>query len=282
LIAATGGNIVRSSALDDVSPIRAAMELVPIDRILSAIRSKTDKKLYPGNESATSWSEERLLKEIADSYFRSIIQPRLVAAWAAAGKMPAPKAPSSRPAGEMPAVDIDRSHHDDPSAPPGPHSLSPPDAAPSASAVLQEAASLNVLPEHISSASEPPAATQAVPEPESAPETPPPQPAAPSNGNAGINPTTADVAPTRESVLAAFARNRVPPQPVAPQPRPAQPQPRPPERRTEPEPISDESWEELIAGFMAGMVNWNTRRLGPEPGQPGCRAPRNILRSFGL
>jgi hypothetical protein len=125
-------------------------------------------------------------------------------------------------------------------------------------------------------------ATQEPPALVDAPATPPPQPAAPSNGNAGINPTTADVAPTRESVLAAFARNRVPPQPVAPQPRPAQPQPRPPERRTEPEPISDESWEELIAGFMAGMVNWNTRRLGPEPGQPGCKAPRNILRSFGL
>jgi hypothetical protein len=89
---------------------------------------------------------------------------------------------------------------------------------------------------------------------------------------------------TRDSILAAFARNRVPPQPVAPQPRPAQPQPRPPERQAErqTEAISQEGWEELIAGYMAGMVNWNVRRLGPEPGQPGCRAPRNILKSFGL
>ena len=84
--------------------------------------------------------------------------------------------------------------------------------------------------------------------------------------------------PTRDSILAAFARNRVPPQPV-PQP---VPQPRPPQRQAEPEPTSDDGWEEIIAGFMAGTVNWNVRRFGPEPGQPGCRAPRNILRSFGL
>ena len=80
--------------------------------------------------------------------------------------------------------------------------------------------------------------------------------------------------PTRDSILAAFARNRVPPQPV--------PQPRPAVRQAEPEPISEEGWEEIIAGFMAGMVHWNVRRLGPEPGHPDCRAPRNILRSFGL
>ena len=80
--------------------------------------------------------------------------------------------------------------------------------------------------------------------------------------------------PMRDSILAAFARNRVPPQPV--------PQPRPPQRQAEPEPISEEGWEEIIAGFMAGTVNWNVRRLGPEPGQPGCRAPRHILRSFRL
>ncbi len=46
--------------------------------------------------------------------------------------------------------------------------------------------------------------------------------------------------------------------------------------------MSDEGWEELVAGFMAGMVNWSVGRLGPEPGQPNCRAPRHILRSFGL
>jgi hypothetical protein len=84
---------------------------------------------------------------------------------------------------------------------------------------------------------------------------------------------------TRDSILAAFARNRVPPQPV-PQPQPSQP--RPPQRQAEREPISEEGWEEIIAGFMAGMVHWNVRRLGPEPGHPDCRAPRNILRSFGL
>jgi hypothetical protein len=88
LIAATGGNIVRSSALDDVSAIRAAMEVVPIDDILQSIRFKTDKKLYPKNEPATSWGEERLLKTIAEHYCRYSIVPSLVAAWSKAGKAP--------------------------------------------------------------------------------------------------------------------------------------------------------------------------------------------------
>jgi hypothetical protein len=141
LIAATGGNIIRSSALDDVAPIKLALELVPIDRIVSAIRSKTNKKLFPGNEPATSWREERLLREIADSYFRSIIQPRLVAAWAAAGKTPAPTAQNSPPPA-APMADIDelRRRHDSPSATAGPHSLSPPDAAPSAPDMAQKPA----------------------------------------------------------------------------------------------------------------------------------------------
>jgi hypothetical protein len=97
LIAATGGNIVRTSALDDVGPIKLALQVVPIDRILSAIRYQTDRKLYPKNEPARSWGEPRLLKAIAES-----IVPSLVAAWTAAGTRPSPAVPSSSPAGDMP------------------------------------------------------------------------------------------------------------------------------------------------------------------------------------
>jgi hypothetical protein len=46
--------------------------------------------------------------------------------------------------------------------------------------------------------------------------------------------------------------------------------------------MSDEGWEELISGYVAGNVNWNVRRLGAPPGDPNCRAPRDVLRSFGL
>jgi hypothetical protein len=218
LIAATGGNFTPGPGIQDISPIKVALELVPLNYILSAIRHKTDRKCYPKNEPATSWREVRLLKAIAEDYCQHLIVPSLVDAWGKA----AAKAP------EKPVQRAEAS--------PG----------------------------------------KPAPAPENEPEASPQQPAAPSNGNAGIDPTTADAAPTRESVLAAFARNRVPPHP-APQP---VPQPPPPERQAEQ--ISDEGWEELIAGFMAGMVNWNRRRLGPEPGQPGCRAPRHILRSFRL
>jgi hypothetical protein len=125
LIAATGGNIVRTSALDDVGPIKLALQVVPIDRILSAIRYQTDRKLYPKNEPARSWGEPRLLKAIAENYCAAVIVPSMVEAWSKAARAPAPTARSSSPpAGDMPDDNIDRSHHDVEHAPPGPHSLS--------------------------------------------------------------------------------------------------------------------------------------------------------------
>jgi|GEM_PF-2764794 hypothetical protein len=141
LIAATGGNIVRGPGLEDVAPIKLALEVVPLERILSSIRYKTDRKLYPRNEPATSWGERRLLKAIAEDYCSSVIVPSLVAAWEAAGS-PAPTAEESLPpAGDMPD-DIDelRSHHDSEHAPPGPHNLPKPDAAPSAPDTAQKPA----------------------------------------------------------------------------------------------------------------------------------------------
>jgi hypothetical protein len=89
----------------------------------------------------------------------------------------------------------------------------------------------------------------------------------------------------REQVLAAFARNRTPasPEPAAPQPRPPERPwfvgPKAPQPKSE---MTEEAWEELISGFVAGNVNWNARRLGPEPGNPGCRAPQSVLRRYRL
>jgi hypothetical protein len=140
LLAATGGNVIRGPGIEDVTPIKLALELVPLDRVLSSIRSKTHKKLFPGNEPAKSWGERRLLKAIAEDYCGSEIVPSMIAAWEAAGKAPATKAQSSPAAGDMPD-DIDelRRHHDNPHAPPGPHNLPKSDAAPPAPDMPREA-----------------------------------------------------------------------------------------------------------------------------------------------
>jgi len=124
LIHATGGNFQPGPGIDDVSPIQLAMQLVPLERILSAIRNKTDKKMYPGNAPATSWREDRLLQEIAESYCRSDILPRLVDAWSKAGRAPAVQ--NSPPTGEMPDDNIDRNCHDQENAPSGPHVMPQP------------------------------------------------------------------------------------------------------------------------------------------------------------
>jgi hypothetical protein len=73
---ATGGNFTPGPGIEDVSPIRMALQLVPIDSILTSIRFKTDKKLYPGNEPATTWRAERLLKGVATTSV-----PQIAADW---------------------------------------------------------------------------------------------------------------------------------------------------------------------------------------------------------
>jgi hypothetical protein len=88
LIGACYGNCSPGPGLDDVSPIKAALELVPLEHILMAIRYKTDRKLYPKNEPATSWREPRLLKAIAETYCRSLLIPGMVQTWGAGGKAP--------------------------------------------------------------------------------------------------------------------------------------------------------------------------------------------------
>jgi hypothetical protein len=102
LIAATGGNFTPGPALDDVAPIRAAMEIIPLDSILSSIRMKTHRRIYPPNEPATSWRETRLLKKIAEDYCRFLLVPGMVETWSKAGKTPgklasAPKASPGTP-----------------------------------------------------------------------------------------------------------------------------------------------------------------------------------------
>jgi hypothetical protein len=121
LLAACNGNFQPGPGLDDLSPIKSVLEIVPLDRVLTTIRYKVDKRSYPANPTLVSWRDPVLLKEIAENYCRTLIVPRLIAAWAAAGS-PAPTAQSSPPAGDMPD-DIDelRGLHDSPSAPPGPH-----------------------------------------------------------------------------------------------------------------------------------------------------------------
>src|SRR5260370_23418155 len=91
LLASTGGNFTPGPGLDDLAPIKMALELVPLGYILSAIRHKTDRKCYPKNEPATSWGEVRFLKGIAEDYCQYLIVPSLVDAWGKAAAKAAKK-----------------------------------------------------------------------------------------------------------------------------------------------------------------------------------------------
>jgi hypothetical protein len=260
-----------------------------------------------------SWRDPTFLRALAEDFCHAFAIPGLVREWGNAGRTPKPGAQSLPQAGSP--TDIDRSRHDQEHAPPGPHSV--PGAAPSAAPPApQEPVERAEPPAAVSASPEPerasalppgtgiapsgdnaepgPAAAVQVPtEPENASTVPPSQPDAnPGDGPAiGAEPAAADAKPpaepTRASILAAFNRKEPLPERAAPptmSPRPTPPQPRPTQRQAgpvEPE-FSDAAWDEFCAGFRFGTLKWNTRRLGPEPFQPGCRAPKHILKRNGL
>jgi hypothetical protein len=277
LLAACNGNFQPGPGLDDLSPIKSALEIVPLARVLTTIRYKVDKRSYPANPTLVSWRNPVLLKEIAENYCGSEIVPRLVAAWSVAGKAPATKAQSLQPDGEMLDIDELRRRHDSEHEPAGPHVMPLPDAALD---VLQEAAG----------ASEALPAVQVPPEQESAPETPPANGSAPSGDSVAepaSDPPEAAAPPGavgREQVLAAFARNRTlaSPPPAAPEPRPAEKPwfagPRVPQQERE---MTDEGWRFVLSGYVAGNLAWAAKH-GPPPRAEGCRVPTRILREFRL
>jgi hypothetical protein len=131
-------------------------------------------------------------------------------------------------------------------------------------------------------------------EPADAPAPPPPQPDRIPDGDQvptvdGLMAAygrTSEPQPTRDAIPAAFKGTRQPEQPKPATPPPVAPQPRPwfagPQaREVEPE-FSDEAWDEFCVGFRFNTLKWNVRRLGPEPGNPDCRAPKEVLRRNGL
>ena len=85
LISACNGNFTPGLGIEDITPIKAAMELVPLDHILSAIRWKVCTLCCPANPTLRSWRDPRLLKAIGDYFCEAILVPSMVQAWAAAG-----------------------------------------------------------------------------------------------------------------------------------------------------------------------------------------------------
>ncbi len=131
LLTACNGNFSASLQVDDLAPVREVLKVFPLDRVVMVIKQKVDRRCFPGNPPLVSWRD--LLQVFAEEFCRVFAIPGLVKEWGAAGRAQATKVPRSTPAGDM-AEDIDelRCRHDDPSAPPGPHLMSQPDAAPSA------------------------------------------------------------------------------------------------------------------------------------------------------
>jgi hypothetical protein len=255
LLEATCGNHTPELvAGGDVSTIKAALELVPLNIVTEAIASQTDRGIYKLNEPAVSWREPRLLRAIALRYTQFVLIDRLVQEWGKARTPPRQPADASddAAAGQLPP---------DPENAPAPFPPAP-EAVP--------AGGLSDLVEPVDLVGLDPPGDE------------PPAPVPASQHIEG-----------RASILAAFRRGAAPPQP-APQPQAPRPVaqqqrpgertwfagPREPERREE-SGMTDDAWRFLLEGYRVGNVAW-ARKHGPPPEAPDCRVPRRILKAFGF
>jgi hypothetical protein len=98
LLAAAQGNYVLGDGLDDMAPVKAILEIMPLDDLLCVIRAKVDKRGFPGNPPMKSWRDRVFLQTVAEWHCRRLAK-NMVAAWSAAGNAPmkAADAPTSRP-----------------------------------------------------------------------------------------------------------------------------------------------------------------------------------------
>jgi hypothetical protein len=78
LLAVTNGNHVDRPDLWDVGPIKAALETVPIEHVLSVVRSKADRRIFPKNPPLRSFRDAALLRAIAESFCKAVIIPNMV------------------------------------------------------------------------------------------------------------------------------------------------------------------------------------------------------------
>jgi hypothetical protein len=124
LLHACNQNYAPSLQVADLAPIREVLRVLPLDRLLVVIRQKVDKRCFPGNPPLVSWRDPKFLRAVAEDFCQAFAIPGLMREWGNAGRTPATKAQSSRPAGDMPDdADELRSHHDVEHEPAGPHTL---------------------------------------------------------------------------------------------------------------------------------------------------------------
>jgi hypothetical protein len=194
LIAGCYGNFVPGPGLDNVAPIRAILQDVPLEHVLIGLMRTVDRRLDPQMAPIASWRDERFLREVAREALLEGLLPQLVATWAAAGTAPGKLADASQ-------------------ASAGTRGPAAPQTAP---AVLQGNGS--GPPEDAAQSAL--TAASAVAEPK----------------------VGSRIDGNRDAVLDAFSRHRTP----------TTLQPRPPQRRAEPEPFSEEAYDEIVAGCEGG------------------------------
>jgi hypothetical protein len=94
----SGANV---HGLDDMSPVRAMLQIVPIEHVLIGLKRSVDRRIEPRAAPIDTWRDERFLRAVARTYALNVLVPSMIAAWEAAGK--APQKPADAPA-PSPAV----------------------------------------------------------------------------------------------------------------------------------------------------------------------------------
>jgi hypothetical protein len=89
LIGFASGFVLRGPRLNDVGPIRRVLaDGIPMGIVELGIRNACDKRLNPKAQRAAAWADEHVLRSIAEMFFRRVMRPAMVSAWATAKSAP--------------------------------------------------------------------------------------------------------------------------------------------------------------------------------------------------
>jgi hypothetical protein len=87
LLLAANHNVVPGEGIQDVGPVKVMFESgIELDDVLYTLKSQVDRRAYPKNRALTSWSEHGFVREVAATYGRRVMLPRIAEKLKARGK----------------------------------------------------------------------------------------------------------------------------------------------------------------------------------------------------
>jgi hypothetical protein len=99
-------NVTLGPAINDLSVIKAMLQVIPLEHVLLGLKRVVDRRIEPKAAPIARWTDERFLVSVARTFLLNAMLPQMVETWKAAGTAPqkAADALKASPAAQVPAA----------------------------------------------------------------------------------------------------------------------------------------------------------------------------------